>query len=253
MFKKLIFTLSICLLAIPNLTAQKTYASLSKRLVEYIRDGQDVRMLMDSLEKVDAKYLAKELSNDEARKAFWINVYNANIQYLLKRNPELFEKRSEFFKEERITIAGESLSFEDIEHGIIRRSKSPIGLGFLPKLFPGKYERMMRVKKVDARIHCALNCGAKSCPPVVPLDYRETDKQLDALAEIYMNNNSSYDEETNVVYVPKLMLWFSGDWGCKKQKRQFLAQYDVIPKGAKPDIKYNEYDWTLLLNNYEQV
>lgn len=230
----------------------KTYADLSRRLVNAIRYDKNVDVMLDSLEKVSPDILAKELDDDNAKKAFWINVYNSYIQVILTKSPDKFEKnRSQFFQEPQFIVAGQKLSFEDVEHGIIRRSKARLGLGIFPKWFPGKFERMMRTKKVDARVHFALNCGAKSCPPVAAYDYRRTDEQLRIMSINHLEKHSRYDEEAGVVYVPKLMQWFSGDFGlCKKKKRNFLAVHQAIPKGAKPDIKFDEYDWTLFLDNF---
>lgn len=246
--------LSILLMALTGQFAfakEKTYALLSKRLVEMVRQDQDPSILMDSLANVSAEELAEELDTDDARKAFWINIYNAEIQYILKKNPKKFEERPGFFKEEQFVIAGESLSFEEVEHGIIRGSQWSLGLGVIPRLCVKKFERIMRVKKVDPRIHFALNCGAKSCPPVAAYDYRKIDAQLDYMSKNYLSKHASYDAEEGIVYTPKLLQWFSGDFGVgKKKKRKFLAKYDVLPPDTKAKIEYNEYDWTLMLDNY---
>lgn len=233
------------------LAQEKPYALLSERLVTAIRYDKDASAMFDSLAKVSPEVLAEELDSDDARKAFWINIYNAEIQYILKNNPKKFDERPGFFKEEQFVIAQESLSFEEVEHGIIRGSQWSLGLGIIPRLFVKKFERQMRVKKVDPRIHFALNCGAKSCPPVAAYDYRKIEDQLEYMSQQYLNKHASYDANEGVVYAPKLMSWFSGDFGlCKKKKLKFLAHYNVLPPKTKAKIKFNEYDWTLMLDNY---
>jgi len=230
----------------------KTYADLSRRLINATRYDTDYSAMLDSLEKVMPDVLAKELDDDDAKKAFWINVYNSYIQIILTKNPEKFEEsRSQFFQEPQFIIAGQELSFEDVEHGIIRRSKARLGLGIFPKWFPGKFERQMRTKKVDPRVHFALNCGAKSCPPVAAFDYRRVEEQLKIMSINHLKKHSRYDEATNTVYVPKLLQWFSGDFGLsKRKKRKFLIKHGAIPEGTKPDIKFDVYDWTLYLDNF---
>ena len=230
----------------------KTYVDLSKRLVNAIRYENDYSLMVDSLKNVTPDGLAQELDNDDAKKAFWINVYNSYIQIILTQNPALFEEnRSKFFQEPQISIAGKLLSFEDIEHGIIRRSKARLGLGILPKWFPGKFERQMRTKKVDARVHFALNCGAKSCPPVAAYDYRRIEEQLEKMTIQHLEKYSRYDAAQNTVFVPKLLQWFSGDFGIgKRKKRRFLAKHGAIPEGSKPTIQFDAYDWTLFLKNF---
>lgn len=249
------FTIILFLAFSTTSSAQiKTYANLSYRLIQDIRDGKDVSKMLDSLQNVEPDVLVKELESDLDKMAFWINIYNAHIQIILGKNPEKFEDRGTFFKEKQFYIACQHLSFEDVEHGIIRSSKAPLGLGYLPAWFPGKYERKMRTSNADGRVHFALNCGAKSCPPVAAYDYRRMNEQLNLISEQYLNNHSSYNEEENVVNVPRLLQWFSADFGWfKSGKRKFLAKHGAIPEGSKPKIKFNEYDWTLLLDNYTEV
>jgi hypothetical protein len=232
----------------------KTYANLSYRLIQDVRNDKDVSQMLDSLQNVEPDVLVKELDNDEAKLAFWINVYNAHIQIILGKNPEKFDDRGTFFKEKQFYIACQHLSFEEVEHGIIRRTKAPLGLGYLPAWFPGKYERKMRTSGADGRVHFALNCGAKSCPPVAAYDYRRMNEQLNLISEQYLNNHSTYKKEENVVYIPRLLQWFSADFGWfKSGKRKFLAKHGAIPEGTKPKMKFNEYDWTLLLDNFTEV
>lgn len=57
------------------------------------------------------------------------------------------------------------LSLDDIEHGILRcNAVQPYAL--FPRFTSEDPRRYLSLKKMDARIHFALNCGAKSCPPV---------------------------------------------------------------------------------------
>ena len=68
---------------------------------------------------------------EEEKKVFWINIYNALVQI------ELHEMTSEkvdksIFSKKVIEIAGESMSLDNIEHGILRGNFWKYGLGFLP-------------------------------------------------------------------------------------------------------------------------
>ena len=82
------------------------------------------------------------------------------------------------------------MSLDDIEHGILRRSKIKWSEGYFNKLFPSKFEKENRVNKVDYRIHFALNCGARSCPPIAFYDPEKLDKQLDVATMIYLKSCS---------------------------------------------------------------
>ena len=142
------------------------YVQLATDLMSEVRAGGKAENIREQLKKVDPDTLAGYLITEEQKKAFWINVYNAHIQILLREHPEYFEERGKFFGTPLFIIARKELSFDDVEHGIIRGSKIKLSLGLIKNPFAGKFERMFRTDKEDGRIHFALNCGAKSCPLV---------------------------------------------------------------------------------------
>ncbi|MFW1581992.1 DUF547 domain-containing protein, partial [Vibrio parahaemolyticus] len=65
----------------------------------------------------------------------------------------------------------------------------------------------------------ALNCGAKSCPPIAFYDDAKLDAQLDIATKAYLIGSVTYDSNANKVYVPALLSWFRGDFGGKKGER----------------------------------
>ncbi len=224
---------------------------LSTKLLEASRYQRSVEDVEKKLAEISLDDLANQLDNDDKRKSFWINVYNAQVQLILTKNPQLFENRGAFFSTPSITIAGRELSFDNIEHGIVRGSRAKLALGLLPKLFVSKYEKKLRVRQRDGRIHFALNCGAKSCPPVAIYEASRIDEQLDKSSNAYLNETSIYKADENKVYVTALFNWFRGDFGgFKGVKNDFLKKYNVIPKESNPNISFSDYDWTLYLGNY---
>lgn len=240
---------------VPTVTATETsittYTTLSEQLITTLRNDGNVQPIIDSLAKVDQDVLAAELTNDNRRKAFWMNVYNGFIQVFLNDNPDLYEDRNEFFHKKMITVAGEALSFDDIEHGIIRRSKIKLSLGLLSKWNVSDFEKKFRCDQTDPRVHFALNCGAKSCPAVAAYDFERIDEQMDKSTKLHLNATSRYDEAKNTVYVTSLLSWFRGDIGNKNKVRAFLKKYEVLPETAKrTKLSYETYDWTLYLDNY---
>ena len=246
---QLVFIFAFMLLSL-NILAQTTYSNLSMSLIDAARNDKPHESLLEQLAKVDQDVLANELTNDDLKKAFWINIYNAHIQFFLKKNPDLYKDRNAFFHNRNIIVAGKNLSFDDIEHGIIRRSKSKLSLGFLPSLRVDKYEKKFRTKKVDGRVHFALNCGAKSCPAVAAYDYKKLDEQMDKSTKIHLQGTTKYDAATNTVNITRLFSWFRGDFGNKKKVIKFLKKYEAISADIQPNINYNVYDWTLWLDNY---
>ena len=206
--------------------------------------------LVNKLAEIDGNDLQEELNNDLKILAFWINIYNTNVQYILKKNPTLFNDRGAFFDKKQIVIAGEILSLDVIEHGILRKSKSKLSLGFFSKISVSKFERKMRIKCVDPRIHYALNCGALSCPPIVPYHSNRVDKELEMSVKDYLKRFVRI--EKNQVYVPVLFSWFRADFDGKRGIRTFLVHYGMLEKeDYKKQLKFLEYDWTLALSHYK--
>ncbi len=250
MKKQQLFFVSLLMLISISTFAQTPYSDLSMTLIDAARNDKPYDDLLEKLVNVNEDVLAKELKTDDQKKAFWMNIYNAHIQFFLKKNPDFYKGRNAFFHDEMITVAGKKLSFDDIEHGIIRRSKSKLSLGFLPSLRVDAYEKKFRTKKVDGRVHFALNCGAKSCPAVAAYDYKKLDEQMDASTKIHLQGTTTYDKETNTANITRLFSWFRGDFGNKKKVIKFLKKYEAIPNDITPSINYNVYDWTLWIDNY---
>lgn len=235
-----------------------SYAKLSIQLVEAVKDDKPVDDITRKLASADPEELKKDLDSESKKKAFWLNIYNAYIQILLKDNPELFKDRNSwfgynFFSSPQITIAGKELSFDEIEHGIMRRSKIKLSLGYLDKWFPDEFVKEFWWDEVDPRIHFALNCGAASCPPVAVFNPRRVDEQLDITTRRYLEKTTDYDAKDSVVEVNRLMSWFRADFGGKEGAIKMLKEYDIIPKDADPNITFKEYDWTLDLGNYQDI
>ena len=234
---------------------QRDYADLSpvelsQAFLSAQKRDRDVSAIVERYRNFDPQTLAAALPTDAARKAFWINTYNGFIQYVLQQQPDLYDDRGEFFKANQLAIAGQSLSFDDIEHGIIRHGRAKLSAGYLPDLLDSDFEELMATSEVDPRIHFAVNCGAKDCPPVHLLDEASLDAQLDALTKSYLTKTTDYDEAANTITISPLMNWFRGDFGGKNSTHAFLRAYDIIPQNAKPKITYGPYDWTLALGTY---
>lgn len=194
-----------------------------------------------------------QLTTDADKKAFWINIYNAFTQIILKSDPEKYKSRKSFFAGKQILIAGHKLSLDDIEHGILRRSKIKWSLGYFNKWFPSAFEKQNRINHVDYRIHFSLNCGAKSCPPIAFYSPRNLEKQLEQATSVYLKGESEYDRSRNIIYLPALMSWFRRDFGGKKKMITLLQELKIVPANKQPSIRFKKYDWNLFLKNYQTI
>jgi len=218
----------------------------SQRFLRAVRSAEETEPIRRSLAAAAPGDL-DALDPDE-RLAFWLNVYNAATGDALRSDPERFEDRRRFFSEPIVTVAGTDLALDDVEHGILRRSQWKYGLGYVPNPFPSAFVRRHRVADPDPRIHFALNCGAAACPAIAAYAADAVDEQLDRAAEGYLTSETVVEEGT--ARVPRLMLWYCGDFGGGSGIRRLLREYGVIGPDASPRIRYREYDWSLALDAF---
>jgi len=230
---------------------QNKLVQLSQEFMYAAKTGEQTTSFITSLKDLSLDELTATIKTDNEKNAFWINLYNAYTNTALKNNPDQYSNRGKFFGNEFIEIAGKKFSLDDIEHGILRRSKIKWSLGYFNKLFPGKTEKLLRVDKLDYSLHFALNCGAKSCPPIAFYKSENIDQQLDLATKAYLTGEAEYDAATNIVKLPTLMSWFRRDFGGKKKMIELLKQLSIIPVDKNPKVKFKSYDWTLYLENYK--
>ena len=234
-----------------NIKKSNALVKLSQDFIYAAKTNEAVEDYIISLKDLNYTELLNGLKNDDDKKAFWINLYNAYTNASLHKAPQQYKSRNKFFKTKNIIIAGKIFSLDKIEHGILRRSKIKWSLGYLNKLFPSKTEKDLRVDKLDSRIHFALNCGAKSCPPIAFYNAEKINTQLDLAATGYLSAEAVYDKETNILKLPTILSWFRRDFGGKKKIIELLKTKQLLATNVKPAIKFKKYDWTLYLDNYK--
>jgi hypothetical protein len=221
---------------------------LSEQFLYNVKVEEPTQQLEEQLAALDYNRLVSGLNNDDAIKAFWLNMYNAWFQVLAGREKL---KNPEIFKSKRITIALKNFSLDEIEHGILRKFRWKFSKGYMPSFFPGKTIKQLAVEKIDYRIHFALNCGAKSCPPIAFYKYENLDRQLDLAAKAFLKSETEIDTVNKTVTVTKIMDWFAGDFGGKKGTREIINKtLQLNVDGYK--ILYKPYDWDQLLHNFSE-
>lgn len=224
------------------------YLALSMQFLSDLKASRDATAIVEQYSLIEMDNLIKSLDTHDKKLAFWINTYNAFVQYLLVNDPSLFNDRNSFYTSKQINIAGQQMSFDRLEHGIIRNSRIKYGLGYIKKWFPPRYERKLRIKKRDGRVHFALNCGAISCPSITIYNYKDIDKQLNNICHQYLKKHTSINQDE--VTTSPLFSWFRGDFGGKKGIKKFLKKYKIISTIENIDLRFGPYDWTLSTGNY---
>jgi len=227
--------------------------ALARDLLVATRTGDDPDALLAALAALDETDLQAVREDRRTALAFWLNCYNAGTQLLLERRSKLYDsllRFLRFFRTPALTVAGTALSLDDIEQGILRASRSKYTLGYTPRLLPSSFELRYSLDTPDPRIHFALNCGAASCPAIRAYEPGQVDEQLDLATQLYLDETVEYDAEAGVVRVPRVMLWYRGDFGGGGCIRRFLRRYEVIPNDARPKVRYLSWDWSLMAGKF---
>jgi hypothetical protein len=221
------------------------YSLLTQVLRDHVSDGvvnykamkNDKRFadFIEILKKTDPKAISPK-----NQLAFWINTYNAFVlkvvvdQYPIKsimsKTAYAFGKSN--FQKKLVTINGMPYSLNDIENDIIR----PMG---------------------DPRIHFAINCAAKSCPPLraEAFESARLGEQMDEQARNFINNpeKNSFDFTKKEALVSKIFDWFDEDF--KKYDQgvpAFMSRYlppeqgkQLLANAKTFKIKHHDYNWDL--------
>lgn len=203
--------------------------------------------------------------DDNTKTAFIINVYNLMIKYSrTKYQPrkDSSAQRAGYFTKVLTNIGNELFSFQDLENGILRANALPPYA--LKAVFQAGDERVRHiVKKVDPRLHFALNCGAKSCPPVKKFSARDIQEELRivALAFCEQEDNVQIDVEANELHLNMIFKWYRPDFasnisGLPKALLPYLLNdrkeslQTMIDKNVKIKIKFNTYDWSSNISRF---
>jgi hypothetical protein len=192
-----------------------------------------------------------DLAGRPARLAFWINVYNALVVHAVValRIRRSVHEVPLFFTRVSYLVDGFRLSLDDIEHGVLRANRRRRFPPFPPfgRLDP---RGALALDAVDPRIHFALNCGARSCPPVGVYRAQAIDQQLDLAARNFINQTVTLDGAGRVA-CSKIFRWYRADFEAAGGLVPFLLRYlDEGPARralaeSTPRLRWASYRWTL--------
>ena len=187
---------------------------------------------------------------DGARIAFWANLYNALLLHRLclkpvrgsmLRHPRLFAKVA-------YRVGAQPHTLNLIEHGLLRGNRRP-PLHLKRPLRRSDPRLAAAPSRVDPRIHFALNCGARSCPPIRVYDPESLEDQLDANTRGYLEAETVVEPERGRVTLPRLMRLYAHDFGGRDEQLAFAARYlspvrDCREQSGAVSVRYGRFDWT---------
>ena len=193
-----------------------------------------------------------------ARIAFWCNAYNA---YTLKAIIDHYPIRSTFFR----SLKHPKNSIRQIA-GVWDRLEWPV-LG-TPMTLDAIEHEILRAKFDEPRIHAALVCAARSCPPLRNEPYTgiQLEEQLNAQMAAYLSDPKRFriDYDKYVVHLSSILEWYGEDFvktygveegfgGRSRVERAVLnaiaphipAEDATFLRTAEYDVAYLDYDWSL--------
>jgi hypothetical protein len=246
-------------------------AELRVRLQEILRaahheeDGSvDYAALRLSASYADYRMCAAQLkgSNPDSlsrneRLAFWINLYNTLVLdgvITLGIRTSVTEQWAgiKFFRQAAYKVGGLRVSCDDIEHGILRGNR---GHPFLPGAQFRQADPRLKwaVNPPDPRIHFALNCASRSCPPIRVYAAETLETQLDLATRHFIDSETSILPEASAFILSRIFKWFQADFGGREGVMEFLLAHLARDERREwleqnhrtARLRYSRYDWRL--------
>ena len=180
---------------------------------------------------------------DTEKIAFWINAYNAlTLKSIVENYPvSSIKKISGVWNRKTHQIMGKAMTLDDIEHKVLRQEfKEP-------------------------RIHMALVCASKGCPPLLNQPYTASalNTRFKGRTQAFVSDPSKFriDRNQQTVYLSSLFKWYGQDFeaqygnkafkGSDKERAvlkylsPFLGRDGQYLQQANYRIRYLPYDWNL--------
>ncbi len=188
-------------------------------------DGEALGRYLDGLSRVDVNALP-----ERERLALYFNLYNAAmLRAVIDRFHADYtpaEDSWSVFDEPLIRFGERRLSLNALEHEVLRREFR------------------------EPRLHVALVCAARSCPPLLPRAYRGED--LDAVLDGNMRRflrdptRNRIDRKGRRLVLSRLFDWYAEDFGGPSTVAAWVDRY-VDGDVTGYAVEFLEYSWELNL------
>ncbi|MFT6335744.1 MAG: hypothetical protein ACI86M_002304 [Saprospiraceae bacterium] len=222
---------------------------ISENLLLALKTHKPYQQFVDELALIPVSDISDQITDDNKKKAFWINIYNS--YFLILRKHQKVVKPS-IYTDKLITITSQKMTLDEIEHGILRKYRIKKSLGYLPNLFAPAWIKNWAVHKIDFRIHFALNCGAASCPPIAFYNNTRIETQLEMATLSFLESETKIDKENKRLHLSQLFKWYMGDFGGKSGSRKIVSEY-LKTNVVRYKIEYTPYNYTEELDNFVEL
>lgn len=192
-------------------------------VVDYAAFKKDRKELDQYLKLLKENPVQTKWSRNE-QMAYWINAYNAfTIKLILENYPVesiMDINGGKAWDKKWIKLGNQTYSLNQIENDILRPQFN------------------------DPRIHFAVNCAAKSCPPLMNKAWTadNLEKDLEARTKAFINNRAYNVYNDSGIKVSKIFEWYAKDFG---QLNHFINKYSVVQLTDYANIEFQKYDWKL--------
>ena len=179
--------------------------------------------------------------NNHQQLAFLINTYNAfTLKLIIINYPGISSIRdlgglvfSTPWEKKFFTLFGRETSLDYLEHKIIRKDFD------------------------EPRIHFAVNCASRGCPPLQPAAYKaeKLDQQLEQVTRQFLTDQdrNRYDRDRKILEISSIFKWYKPDFEkASGTVENFIAPYitddpeiRTLIENRVARIRYLEYDWSL--------
>ena len=219
---------------------------LSRKFQQYI-------ILAEFLQRIDIVSLSiKE------KISFFINIYNAFVihAFVVNGAPGNLFKRFRFYNTYTYLIGGLYYSLHDIESGILRSNRKP-PFALKNPFSTGDPRLKFIVPIPDTRIHFALNCGARSCPPIKIYSHENLDEELKIATEAFLEGDGvEVDILKREICLSKIFHWYKNDFGGSNDSiikwiishmspGNKCSQLKDLLNSQMFKISYQSYNWDL--------
>lgn len=193
------------------------------------------------------KELAIASADDATKKAAYINLYNAVMMHNILRYAaaeKIAVDSAKFLSlkingidvpggniwngDYKVVLAGQSVNLDNIEHQLIRGQSVPARL------------KALAVKTLDPRIHAAVNCAAKSCPPVRQRAYTKAtvDTMLTENMTAFLSANRQFSKAgASKMRANSIVQWYYSDFDDFGQQRGMKGAGDYLAGFIEPSAK----------------
>jgi hypothetical protein len=199
---------------------------VSDGLIDYSKIAEnsgDIEKLYRDIGTMD---LNKATTNE--KKAFYINAYNMVVIYSIVRNYPVASPMDVkgFFDKAKHDIAAERLTLNELENQKLRQIYN------------------------DGRLHFALVCAAKSCPPLAASAFTpdKIEEQLNERTKFALNDNTwiKVHPKQKKVEVSQIFEWYKDDFASKGSGLiNWINRFRTEKIPVAYAVSFYKYDWSL--------